>query len=69
MSVFLIRIWDRPYGFNVVAIVAENKADALNIVADRYHSQHDSPSKRGYAEVRGTCDATLGSSCSFEFQE
>lgn len=75
MNVYLIRIWDRSYGFTVVAQVATTEEEAKHTAAARrrcYFGTWNGPERKinhSHAEVVDSCPAVEGRSCSMEFQE
>lgn len=75
MNVYLIRIWDRSYGFTVVALVATDEEDAKREAASSWRCYFGSfrgpeyKPNHSHAEVVSSCPAVEGCWCTMEFQE
>jgi hypothetical protein len=70
MSVYLIRIYDRSWGFRVVAVVHRDEESALQACHDRYGSHSGERNKRGFAEIVDQClSDVVGDMATLEFQE
>ncbi len=56
LTVFLVQIFDRPYGFRVAAIVAKDEPEAMKIASDKYGAEFG-PKARPYrmAEISHRC--------------
>lgn len=69
-SVYLIRIYDRSWGFRVVAVVARDEESALEECQVKFDSQSKERSRRGFAEVMDSCSTSeCGNMATMEFQE
>jgi len=68
MSVYLIRIKDRPFGFRVVAVVASTEQDALDYCAKNYAAQFD-VTKPNFARIEHRCTAVEGRAATFTWEE
>lgn len=69
-SVYLIRIFDRPWGFRVVAVVARDEESALEECCIKFGAQTKERAKQGFAEVRDSCSTSeCGNMATMEFQE
>lgn len=69
LSVYLIRIHDRPYGFRIVATVQESADAALRYVRDYYGAQSASFTQPNYARIEHHCPVEPGKSCTFAYEE
>lgn len=69
-GVYLIRIFDRTWGFRVVAVVAMDEAQAREICVEKYKAQFEARGKRMFAEIMDACDTQhIGSTATMEFSE
>jgi hypothetical protein len=68
LSVYLIRINDRPFGFRVVAVVSSTEQDALDYCAKSYAAQFD-VTKPNFARIEHRCTVLDGVAATFTWEE
>lgn len=75
MNIYLIKIYNRPYGFTVVALVAKDEEAAKVAAREKwpcYFGTWNGPEYKpnhSHAEVVDQCSTAKKSWCSMEFQE
>lgn len=68
--VYLIKIPNGAYGFRVVAVIAEEEEEALQVCREEYGAQTDNRTRPYFAQVMDHCSVgECRNVATFEFQE
>lgn len=68
MTVYLIRIKDKPFGFKIVAVCALTEGEALQYVDQFYGTQPDI-TKPNWRRIEHRCTAIRGCAATYDYEE
>ena len=69
MNLYLYRIYGGSWGFIVVALIAEDEAQAKKLIENTHRGHFGDNWRKGYAELMDSCSVALTNYVMMEYDE